>query len=131
MAKLVNSRQGLDAQLAENLAVKKEFDAIPSSSASSSGHTVYKLVGPVLLKQETAEAKANVDRRLEFLRGEMCVWSLNARTKVSVSDLRGVCHAYRKRLDEKITGSQSTIDNKRLEVRLHRADHSCYMHAEL
>ena len=31
------------------------------------------MVGPVLLKQEQAEAKGNVDKRLEFIEGEMCV----------------------------------------------------------
>ena len=36
---------------------------------------VFKLVGPVLVKQDQAEAKSNVDKRLEFIRGEMCVMS--------------------------------------------------------
>jgi prefoldin beta subunit len=35
---------------------------------------VFKLVGPVMIKQEQAEAKSNVDKRLEFIRGEMCVF---------------------------------------------------------
>jgi hypothetical protein len=34
---------------------------------------VYRLIGPVLLKQEPEEAKMNVVKRLEFLQGEMCV----------------------------------------------------------
>ena len=34
---------------------------------------VYKLVGPVLLKQDQAEAKANVDKRLDFIRNELYV----------------------------------------------------------
>lgn len=32
---------------------------------------VYKLVGPVLVKQDLVEAKANVSKRLEFIRGEI------------------------------------------------------------
>ena len=32
---------------------------------------VYKLVGPVLVKQDLVEAKANVNKRLEFIRGEI------------------------------------------------------------
>ena len=32
---------------------------------------IYKLVGPVLLKQETAEAKSTVDSRLEYIEKEM------------------------------------------------------------
>jgi prefoldin beta subunit len=34
---------------------------------------IYKLVGPVLLKQERAEAVMNVDKRLEFIQSEMYV----------------------------------------------------------
>ena len=34
---------------------------------------IYKLVGPVLLKQDTAEAKTTVDGRLEFIEKEMYV----------------------------------------------------------
>lgn len=32
---------------------------------------IYKLVGPILLKQDTAEAKSTVDGRLEFIDKEM------------------------------------------------------------
>ena len=38
-------------------------------------NTVYKLIGPVLVKQDQAEAKANVEKRLEFITSEMCVLS--------------------------------------------------------
>lgn len=34
---------------------------------------VYKLIGPVLLKQDVNEAKANVNKRLEFINNELCV----------------------------------------------------------
>lgn len=29
------------------------------------------MIGPVLVKQDQAEAKANVNKRLEFIRGDM------------------------------------------------------------
>jgi len=32
---------------------------------------IYKLVGPVLLKQDASEAKSTVDGRLEYIGGEM------------------------------------------------------------
>lgn len=32
---------------------------------------VYKLIGPVLLKQDVDEAKANVNKRLEFINNEL------------------------------------------------------------
>jgi prefoldin beta subunit len=34
-------------------------------------NVVFKLIGPVLVKQDQVEAKGNVDKRLEFIRGEM------------------------------------------------------------
>lgn len=61
----VESRQRLDAQKGENESVKKEFATLIPSN------TVYKLVGSVLLKQDQAEAKANVDNRLELIGSEM------------------------------------------------------------
>ena len=39
-------------------------------------NTVYKLVGPVLVAQDQAEAKNNVDKRLDFIRGDMYVYTL-------------------------------------------------------
>ncbi len=35
---------------------------------------MYKQIGPVLVKQDVAEAKSNVDTRLEFIAGEMFVF---------------------------------------------------------
>jgi len=34
-------------------------------------NTVYKLIGPVLVQQDQAEAKSTVDTRLDFIRNEM------------------------------------------------------------
>ncbi|KAI0917804.1 hypothetical protein AcV5_003955 [Taiwanofungus camphoratus] len=61
----VEARQRLDAQLSENELVKKEFAQLTEAN------TVYKLIGPVLVKQDQAEAKSNVEKRLEFIRGEI------------------------------------------------------------
>ncbi|KAK4053565.1 Prefoldin subunit 6 [Microbotryomycetes sp. JL201] len=66
-ASAVEQRQRLEAQKTENEAVKKEFGALTPSNQ------IYKLVGGVLLKQEQVEAKANVDKRLEFIQGEINV----------------------------------------------------------
>lgn len=35
------------------------------------GAVVYKLIGPVLVKQDLSEAKQTVDKRLEYIRKEM------------------------------------------------------------
>ncbi|KAH9009816.1 prefoldin subunit 6 [Lactarius hengduanensis] len=61
----VEARQRLDAQLSENELVKKEFSTLTPNNI------VFKLVGPVLVKQDQAEAKSNVDKRLEFIGGEI------------------------------------------------------------
>jgi prefoldin beta subunit len=38
-----------------------------------SHNTIYKLVGPSLVPQDQAEAKQNVEKRLDFIKSEMCV----------------------------------------------------------
>ncbi|BGP23634.1 prefoldin subunit 6 [Rhodotorula toruloides] len=64
-AKAVEARQRLDAQKTENESVKKELAALTPNN------NVFKLVGPILMKQEPDEAKQNVDKRLEWIGGEI------------------------------------------------------------
>jgi len=45
----------------------QELDVLEEDAA------VYKLVGPMLIKQDLVEAKSNVSKRLEYIGGEMCV----------------------------------------------------------
>lgn len=47
--------------------MRKEFNTLSDDS------TIYKLIGPVLLKQEKTEAESAVDGRLEFIEKEMYV----------------------------------------------------------
>ncbi|CAE6454366.1 hypothetical protein ACGC1H_007654 [Rhizoctonia solani] len=61
----VETHQRLDSQVNENQAVKKEFASLKPHN------TIYKMVGPVLVKQDPVEAKSNVDKRLEFIKGEI------------------------------------------------------------
>ncbi|KAF8641084.1 hypothetical protein AX17_000728 [Amanita inopinata Kibby_2008] len=65
LANAVEARQKLEAQLSENELVKKEFEQLEP------GNTVYKLVGPILVKQDQTEAKGNVETRLEYIRSEI------------------------------------------------------------
>lgn len=65
LSNTVEARQRLDAQLSENELVKKEFAQLTPEN------TVFKLMGPVLVKQEQAEANSNVETRLGFIRGEI------------------------------------------------------------
>ncbi|KAI4231798.1 MAG: hypothetical protein L6R40_007602, partial [Gallowayella cf. fulva] len=62
----ISTRQRLESQQQENLAVRKEF-----ANLTSSPSTIYKLIGPVLLKQEKAEAESAVEGRLEFIEKEI------------------------------------------------------------
>ena len=59
------SRQKLVGQETENEMVRKEFEALRSDSC------IYKAVGPVLVKQDTEEAKSNVEKRIDFIKQEI------------------------------------------------------------
>ncbi len=62
---MASQRQQYAQQQNENNMVKQELDLLDESAK------VYKLVGPVLLKQDTTEAKSNVSKRLEFIQKEL------------------------------------------------------------
>ncbi|KAH7720183.1 prefoldin beta damian containing protein [Aphelenchoides avenae] len=61
----INNRQQLDAQLAENNMVKEEMERLEPDA------NVYKLIGPVLVKQDLEEAKLNVNKRIEYISTEI------------------------------------------------------------
>ncbi|KZZ92405.1 Prefoldin [Moelleriella libera RCEF 2490] len=61
----VVSRQKLQSQQQENAGVFKEFEKL------GDGEVIYKLVGPVLLKQDKVEAESTVKGRLDFIAGEV------------------------------------------------------------
>ena len=49
----------------ELYAIFQELDLVESSS------TVYKMIGPVLVKQDVEEARQNVQKRIDYINGEM------------------------------------------------------------
>ncbi|XP_023237905.1 prefoldin subunit 6 [Centruroides vittatus] len=63
--KTYSLRQQLDAQLNENNVVKEEMELLESDS------NVYKLTGPILIKQDLDEAKQNVSKRIEYITSEL------------------------------------------------------------
>ncbi|XP_018584435.1 prefoldin subunit 6 [Scleropages formosus] len=65
VSKSMSARQKLEAQLTENNIVKEELDLLGADN------TIYKLVGPVLVKQDLDEAKNTVAKRLEYINGEI------------------------------------------------------------
>ncbi|KAL2263200.1 hypothetical protein VTK26DRAFT_7774 [Humicola hyalothermophila] len=86
LQEIVQSRQKLEAQKQENLGVQKEFAKLKD------GETIYKLIGPVLLKQDRAEAESTVNGRLEFINKEIS------------------------RLEEHIKETQAKIEKKKGEI---------------
>ncbi|KAI9717364.1 MAG: hypothetical protein M1812_004716 [Candelaria pacifica] len=62
---IVEARQKLESQQQENKGVQKEFVNLHEDA------NIYRLVGPVLLKQERKEAAMAVDGRLEFIEREI------------------------------------------------------------
>ncbi|KAL7269235.1 Prefoldin subunit 6 [Rhizina undulata] len=65
LSAVIEARQRLDSQLQENKSVQKEFAALDETA------NIFKLIGPVLLKQDKSEAVMNVDKRLEFIESEI------------------------------------------------------------
>ncbi|GAA5961805.1 hypothetical protein JCM3765_004078 [Sporobolomyces pararoseus] len=80
-SKAVENRQRLDAQKTENEGVKKEFSTLTPENQ------VYKLIGPILMKQDQDEAKHNVEKRLEWIEGEI------KRTETNLKSLEGKLEA--------------------------------------
>ncbi|ORX84180.1 Prefoldin beta-like protein [Anaeromyces robustus] len=64
-SKSVTSRQQLESQKQENESIQQEFKELKDDAV------IYKMIGPVLVKQDKAEATQNVDKRLEYINGEI------------------------------------------------------------
>ncbi|XP_008225475.1 PREDICTED: prefoldin subunit 6 [Prunus mume] len=58
-------RKKYTIQLGENELVLKELDLLGEDA------NVFKLIGPVLVKQDLAEARANVRKRIEYISAEL------------------------------------------------------------
>ncbi|KAK4611763.1 Prefoldin subunit 6 [Fulvia fulva] len=86
LSTLVSARQKLESQQQENVGVQKEFNGLADDA------TIYKLVGPVLLKQDTTEAKSTVDGRLSYIEQEI------------------------KRIEGSIKGIQEKSEGKKMEI---------------
>ncbi|KAI0234324.1 hypothetical protein LSAT2_015501 [Lamellibrachia satsuma] len=84
--KSVAARQQLDAQFNENTLVKQELDLLDDST------TVYKMIGPVLVKQDTEESRQNVQKRIDYITGEM------KRHEGSIQDLEKKQESHRENL---------------------------------
>lgn len=65
--KLLEPRQRYEVQILENRAVLEELEAVVDEEEES----VFKQVGPVLIKTALSEAKSNVKKRLEFMENKV------------------------------------------------------------
>ncbi|PGH12399.1 hypothetical protein AJ79_04347 [Helicocarpus griseus UAMH5409] len=65
LQEIVQAREKLESQQQENKGVQKEFNSLEDDA------NIYKLVGPILLKQEKRDAMMAVDGRLEFIEKEI------------------------------------------------------------
>lgn len=65
LSKSMSGRQKLEAQLTENNIVKEELALLDGSNV------VFKLLGPVLVKQDLGEARATVGKRLDYITAEI------------------------------------------------------------
>lgn len=77
LSKLVSSRQTLDAQYNENKTVMEELEIL------TAGANVYKLTGPILVKQDLAEAQMTVKKRIDYIQGEL------KRHEKSIAEMQG------------------------------------------
>mmetsp|Transcript_13394 Transcript_13394/g.48035 ORF Transcript_13394/g.48035 Transcript_13394/m.48035 type:complete len:126 (-) Transcript_13394:2176-2553(-) len=65
ISRSMHSRRQFVQQFSENDMVMKELERIDDEE-----NGVYKLIGPVLIRQDIVEAKNNVGKRLNFIRNE-------------------------------------------------------------
>ncbi|KAG8036645.1 hypothetical protein G9C98_003967 [Cotesia typhae] len=86
--KALINRQQLDGQLNETTTVKDELYLLKSSNE------VFKLIGPVLIKQDLNEAKQNVNKRIEFITNEL------KRVDTLINDLDAKQESQRESLDK-------------------------------
>jgi len=63
--KTLMARQTLDSQISENKLVKDELDGLEEDAK------VFKLIGPALIRQENSDAKQNVNKRIDYIGGEL------------------------------------------------------------
>ncbi|CAO4361421.1 unnamed protein product [Caenorhabditis nigoni] len=73
--KYFSSRQEMEMRLTESRNVKAELDLMDLDSK------VYKLMGPVLVRQDLEEARSTVEKRLEFIESEI------KRVEASITDV--------------------------------------------
>ncbi|XP_072777304.1 prefoldin subunit 6 isoform X2 [Taeniopygia guttata] len=65
LGRAVAARQKLETQLTENNIVQEELQLLDESNC------IFRLLGPVLLRQELRQAREHVGKRLQYIGGEL------------------------------------------------------------
>merc|ERR1712179_6813 len=65
LSKATSLRSQQDGRLNENKVVKEEMDLLEADA------TVFKLIGPALVRQDREEAQQNVNKRIEYISAEI------------------------------------------------------------
>jgi prefoldin beta subunit len=107
MRKTMGSRQQLESQLRENQIVKDELHLLQPCN------TVYKLIGPALVKQDLEEAKQTVEKRLEYITKEM---SDHGSTLEDFLILSSSGCLFRTRCEDTIKDLEGKLDQKRQKL---------------
>ena len=75
VAKLQSGAGQANTQIMENDMVLKELELLEEDAQ------VFKLIGPVLVKQELVEVKTNVTKRIEFIKNDISRLEANVKAK--------------------------------------------------
>merc|ERR1711988_1500359 len=75
VAKLQAGASQATTQILENEMVLKELDLLEEDAQ------VFKLIGPVLVKQELVEVKSNVAKRIEYIKNDISRLESNVKDK--------------------------------------------------
>uniref|UniRef100_A0A061R780 Prefoldin beta subunit n=1 Tax=Tetraselmis sp. GSL018 TaxID=582737 RepID=A0A061R780_9CHLO len=105
MQKNHSARSQFQTQLSENKMVLQELDILEDDAV------VYKMVGPVMVKQDLVEAKSNVGKRLEYIEGEIkrlenCLNSLEKKQNEKQKEIM--------KIQEKLKDMQQAAGSKQL-----------------
>eukprot|EP00906_Rhabdomonas_costata_P021659 RCo031424 len=99
-SKLAGQRSQMTTQLNENEMVKQELVLIQE------GSQIYKLIGPVLVSQDKEDAMAVVEKRLEYLNGEI------SRLDKQIKDVETKQDQHRERIMEIQQQAQAAVQKQ-------------------
>jgi len=97
----LSNRQQLESQLTENNMVKEELVLLEPEA------NVFKLIGPVLVKQDMQEAKENVQKRLDYITTEI------KRVESAIDDSTKKLEAQKERCEEKQADLRTYMTSKK------------------